>query len=203
MFRMLQNLTAYSLARDALRAGKAPLLLDGVAAIHKAHLTAALCAELGRGAMVLTADEAAATRLMEDINRFFGEERALLFPEREFTYHSVESVSREYEQLRLGVLRRLQRDPSLIVVGTVTAALQPTLPPQQLSAATLTLRVGEEYPPQRLLDFLVQAGYQRTEQVEGIGQFAARGGIVDFYTPQYSYPMRLEYWGDEVLKIFS
>lgn len=36
MFRMLQNLTAYSLARDALRAGKAPLLLDGAAAIHKA-----------------------------------------------------------------------------------------------------------------------------------------------------------------------
>ena len=198
MFRMLQNLTAYSLARDALRAGKAPLLLDGAAAIHKAHLTAALCNDLGRGAVVLTADEAAATRLAEDINRFFGEERALLFPEREFTYHSVESVSREYEQLRLGVLRRLQKDPALLAVGTVTAALQPTLQPEQLIAATLTLKVGEEYPPQRLLDFLVQAGYQRTEQVEGIGQFAARGGIVDFYTPQYSYPMRLEFWGDEV-----
>ena len=198
MFRMLQNLTAYSLARDALRAGKAPLLLDGAAAIHKAHLTAALCNDLGRGAVILTADEAAATRLAEDINRFFGEERALLFPEREFTYHSVESVSREYEQLRLGVLRRLQKDPALLAVGTVTAALQPTLQPEQLIAATLTLKVGEEYPPQRLLDFLVQAGYQRTEQVEGIGQFAARGGIVDFYTPQYSYPMRLEFWGDEV-----
>ena len=125
MFRMLQNLTAYSLARDALRAGKAPLLLDGAAAIHKAHL---IVAE-GRGAVVLTADEAAATRLAEDINRFFGEERALLFPEREFTYHSVESVSREYEQLRLGVLRRLQKDPTLLAVGTVTAALQPTLLP--------------------------------------------------------------------------
>ena len=198
MFRMLQNLTAYSHARDALRAGKAPLLLDGAAAIHKAHLTAALCSDLGRGAVVLTADEAAATRLAEDINRFFGEERALLFPEREFTYHSVESVSREYEQLRLGVLRRLQKDPALLAVGTVTAALQPTLLPEQLIAATLTLKVGEEYPPQKLLDFLVQAGYQRTEQVEGIGQFAARGGIVDFYTPQYSYPMRLEFWGDEV-----
>ena len=49
-----------------------------------------------------------------------------------------------------------------------------------------------------LLDFLVQAGYQRAEQVEGIGQFAARGGIVDFYPPQYSWPIRLEYWGDEV-----
>ena len=70
--------------------------------------------------------------------------------------------------------------------------------PEQLSAATLSLRVGQEYPPQKLLEFLVQAGYQRAEQVEGIGQFAARGGIVDFYPPQYSWPIRLEYWGDEV-----
>ena len=198
MLQKLQNLAAFSSACQALRAGKSPLLLDGLAAVHKAHFAAALCRVLGRGAVLLTDEEAAATRLMEDINRFYGEERALLYPEREFTYHSVESVSREYEQLRLGVLRRLQRDSSLIVVGTVTAALQPTLSPQQLSAATLSLRVGQEFPPQKLLEFLVQAGYQRAEQVEGIGQFAARGGIVDFYPPQYSWPIRLEYWGDEV-----
>ena len=198
MLQKLQNLAAFSSACQALRAGKSPLLLDGLAAVHKAHFAAALCRVLGRGAVLLTDEEAAATRLMEDINRFYGEERALLYPEREFTYHSVESVSREYEQLRLGVLRRLQRDPSLIVVGTVAAALQPTLLPEQLSAATLSLRVGQEYPPQKLLEFLVQAGYQRAEQVEGIGQFAARGGIVDFYPPQYSWPIRLEYWGDEV-----
>ena len=198
MLQKLQNLAAFSSACQALRAGKSPLLLDGLAAVHKAHFAAALCRVLGRGAVLLTDEEAAATRLMEDINRFYGEERALLYPEREFTYHSVESVSREYEQLRLGVLRRLQRDPSLIVVGTVAAALQPTLLPEQLSAATLSLRVGQEYPPQKLLEFLVQAGYQRAEQVEGIGQFAARGGIVDFSPPQYSWPIRLEYWGDEV-----
>ena len=198
MLQKLQNLSAFSAACQALREGKSPLLLDGLAAVHKAHFAAGFCQSLGKGALLLTADEAAATRLTEDLNRLFGEEKALLFPEREFTYHSVESVSREYEQLRLGVLRRLQRDPSLIAVGTVTAALQPTLSPQQLSAATLSLRVGQEFPPQKLLEFLVQAGYQRAEQVEGIGQFAARGGIVDFYPPQYSWPIRLEYWGDEV-----
>ena len=198
MFQPLQNLPAFGLACDALRAGKSPLLLDGLAAVHKAHFIAALTHTLGRGAVVLTADEASATRLAEDINRFYGEERALLYPEREFTYHAVESVSREYEQLRLGVLRRLQKEPRLIAVACVTAALQPTLPPQRLAAATLTLQPGQEYPPEQLLRFLVQAGYQRAEQVEGIGQFAARGGIVDFYPPQYAWPIRLEYWGDEI-----
>lgn len=49
MLQKLQNLAAFSSARDALRAGKSPLLLDGLAAVHKAHFAAALCRELGRG----------------------------------------------------------------------------------------------------------------------------------------------------------
>ena len=59
MLQKLQNLAAFSSARDALRAGKSPLLLDGLAAVHKAHFAAALCRDfpgtnavmLGRGLM--------------------------------------------------------------------------------------------------------------------------------------------------------
>ena len=71
MLQKLQNLAAFSSACQALRAGKSPLLLDGLAAVHKAHFAAALCRELGRGAVLLTDEEAAATRLMEDIASAF------------------------------------------------------------------------------------------------------------------------------------
>ena len=54
MLQKLQNLAAFSSACQALRAGKSPLLLDGLAAVHKAHFAAALCRELGRGAVLLT-----------------------------------------------------------------------------------------------------------------------------------------------------
>lgn len=64
---------------------------------------------------------------MEDINRFYGEERALLYPEREFTYHSVESVSREYEQLRLGRPAAAAKGPFPHRGGDGGRALQPTL----------------------------------------------------------------------------
>lgn len=50
MLQKLQNLAAFSSACQALRAGKSPLLLDGLAAVHKAHFAAALCRVLGRGA---------------------------------------------------------------------------------------------------------------------------------------------------------
>ena len=198
MATLLQNLPGYREIAGALHSNKTPVLANGLAAIHKAQFIHALCGELARGALVLTADEAAAMRMAEDLCRFAGEEIALAYPEREFTYQAVESVSREYEQQRLGILRRLQQQPQLIVVASVTAALQPTVPPERLRQSILTLTPGQEYPPERLLHFLVEAGYQRADQVEGVGQFSSRGGIVDFYPPQYAWPVRLEYWGDEI-----
>ena len=184
MSHLLGSLEGYRITAEALREHRTPVLVNGLAAIHKAHFIASLTADLGHGALVLTADEAAATRLMEDINRFLGREAALLYPEREFIYHAVETASREYEQQRLGVLRRLQKDHGLIAVASVTAALQPTVPPDTLSDSILTVAPGMELPPNELLRRLVQAGYERAEQVEGVGQFAARGGIVDFFPPQ-------------------
>ena len=56
MLQKLQNLAAFSSACQALRAGKSPLLLDGLAAVHKAHFAAALCRVLATG-VALDADD--------------------------------------------------------------------------------------------------------------------------------------------------
>ena len=45
---------------------------------------------------------------------------------------------------------------------------------------------------------LIRAGYTASSQVEGEGQFSARGGIVDFFPPGSDYPCRCEFWGDTV-----
>lgn len=49
-----------------------------------------------------------------------------------------------------------------------------------------------------LTDFLVRAGYTRCDQVEGPGQFALRGGILDVFSPGLDLPLRMEFWGDEI-----
>ena len=45
---------------------------------------------------------------------------------------------------------------------------------------------------------LIRCGYERTEQVEGPGQFARRGGILDLFSPAEEQPVRMEFWGDEI-----
>lgn len=53
-------------------------------------------------------------------------------------------------------------------------------------------------PLESIVKALLRAGYSRSAQVDGAGQYAVRGGVLDFFTPGEEYPCRLELWGDEI-----
>lgn len=86
-----------------------------------------------------------ATRLCEDVNAFAGKEKALVYPAREFTFRDVEGVSREYEFARLKVLNGISQGRICLVVCSIEALLQYTLPPKTLRENTLALHPGEEH----------------------------------------------------------
>ena len=173
-----------------------PAEMTGLGHIHKAAVAAAL-SEAGPF-LVVTPDEAMATRLCEDINAFAGEDRASVYPAREFTFRDVEGVSREYEFARLKVLSGLVQGKVPMVICGIEALLQYTLPPETLQKNTMALHPGEEHSPQDLTACLVHAGYERRDQVDGVCQFSLRGGILDFYPPHAPAPYRMEFWGDEI-----
>ena len=57
---------------------------------------------------------------------------------------------------------------------------------------------GGSCPPEQVEQALLRCGYSLTDQVEGPGQFARRGGILDFFSPGDREPVRIEFWGDEI-----
>ncbi len=59
------------------------------------------------------------------------------------------------------------------------------------------MKVGSECKLEDLKKYLVSLGYERSDMVEGRGQFAVRGGIVDISLTE-KYGTRIEFWGDEV-----
>ncbi len=190
------QLPEYRAISQAVKGGRLPGCVTGVSGVHKAHLISALCEEHGKKALVITGDEAQAQRLCEDLTALGL--RALFYPYREFAFRDVESASREYEHQRLGVLMAFSGGGCDVVVSCVDAALQFTMPPGELQKRFVTVRGGEKISIQRLCSALLSAGYQRAGQVEGPGQFAQRGGILDFYTPGAPAPVRVEFWGDEI-----
>src|SRR5439155_25710817 len=85
----------------------------------------------------------------------------------------------------------------LLVVAPVLAALQ-GLPPDLGDHEPLQLAAGETHPPQALAAQLSELGYVRADVVEHRGEFAVRGGIVDFFPATARRPVRVDFWGDEV-----
>ena len=193
--KSITYLKEYRQLKEALLAGKDPALAVGLSAIHKAHLAAALGLDTGRPVLVLTDDDSAAARFSADLQGF-ANMPVLQLPARDLVMVDVVGVSRGYEQRRLAALDVL---PSArFAVASVQAAAQRTLPPAALQSAVVTIAAGEEAPLDELTQQLARAGYERCIQVEGMGQFSVRGGILDVFPPQAEHPYRVEFWDDEI-----
>ena len=193
----LHDIPEYRALEAAIDSGACPVAFSGLSAVHRAHFAAGLHQELERPVVVVCADEGEAQRMEKDLAALSGEKVATLSA-REFTFHNAAVVSRQYEHRRLSVLRALAAGECPLLVCTVESLLQRTIPKTLLTQAAQVVRLGEAHDLNDLTDTLTAAGYARCQQVEGVGQFALRGGILDFFSPAHPKPVRVEFFGDEI-----
>ena len=192
----LRRVPEYRALENAVKRGKTPAAVTGVASVHKANIVHALLAETGRPGLLLAGDEAEAARLVEDLDAMGTP--AVFYPLRDFSLRDTEGSSHEYERQRIEALTRLQNGQALCIVTTIDAALQYALPPEKLRERTVALEGGQAITVEETVQALVRCGYVRADQIDGTGQFARRGGIVDFFSPGGEAPVRIEFWGDEI-----
>lgn len=197
LFRqILKNKEAASL--PLLReSGGLPALISGLSAVHRANLAAALAENTEEKMFILCPDDTTAENFANDLRSMLGEEISVIGM-REFTFYPAEAASRQSEQNRIAALYSLAKETVRIHVASIPGILQRTLPPDILLKASFEIGNGSTCPPEDLEDALIRCGYIRTEQVEGPGQYARRGGILDFFSPSSHDPIRIEFWGDEI-----
>ena len=160
-------------------AGRCPVAASGLSPVHRAFVAAGIALRAERPVVLLCADEVDAARLSKDVSALL-EQPVMQLPAREFTFHTAATASHQWEQRRLAVLKAMADGAAPVVAATVEGFLQRTLPPAALARASFELKMGASYDLNELCDRLTAAGYARCEQVEGPGQFAVRGGILDF-----------------------
>ena len=176
-----------------------PALVTGVSAIHKAHFIAGLLGgECARKTVVVMKNESDAVKLCADINMLLGENAALLCPEKEMILADTEASSKEYEHKRINALSALISGKCRAIVCSASAAIQLTIPPEELQSHTFEISCGDEIDKDELIKKLISAGYSRAGQIDGNGQFSVRGGIVDVFPPSSDVPFRMEFFGDEI-----
>ncbi len=194
--QVLNKSNEYGAILRAMHGGKTPLGLVGVSLIHRAHFVHSLCIDAKKKGLVITPDEASAQKLTRDLNAMGT--KAFFYPTRDISFADVQAQSREYEQQRIGVLMNMQKGKYDVVVCSVAAAIQKTMPPKELKNRSITIKQNDDISSDVLVKSLLKAGYIRSDAVDGIGQFATRGGIIDFFPPHRQMPIRIELWGDTI-----
>jgi len=197
LLELLERLPEYQALLEELRAGRRTVSVYGMSPVHQAQFAAAVRRGLDRPICVIARDERAAELLQGDYAACAGEP-GLLLPTREPVFHNIENASHEDEQKRLKALSGFRRGASGALFTTPEGLMLYTLPPALLDKASLTLRTGKDHDVRELTRQLTDWGYARTESVEGPGQFALRGGILDVFPPDDAQPVRAEFWGDTV-----
>jgi len=198
--RILQSRPVARAAEGAAR-GRT-LRIGGVWGSAGPAVAAALGRRAQRPVLLVTAHIDAADDAADDVEVLTGRP-ALLLPAWEVdvgTDHLNEEVTGE--RLRVCTLLAAgpgERDePADVIVAPAMALLQPVPTPAGLAAGRLELAVGDERDIEDLAGWLVDAGFERVEQIDQQGEFARRGGIVDIFPAGTAQPVRIEFFGDQI-----
>ncbi|MBO4836114.1 MAG: transcription-repair coupling factor [Clostridia bacterium] len=192
--RLLQSPLPQQLLDSARSAGGAAAyaLCEG----GRAALTAALAKKAGCPVLYVAPGAREAARIAEDINQFLpGSAAAFRSRERQF----VRAIaSREAEWQRLSALDGVRTGRIRVLCVPADALLWRMTPPELYDALTVSCSVGDTQQPAQLISRLTEAGYERVDMVEGPGQCALRGDILDVFPPSAQSALRLEFFGDEI-----
>lgn len=173
------------------------LCVSGLFPVAKANIINALCRAKKTAALCIASDEREAQTLCNDLSCMGLS--AFVYPVRDYNFLGEISVrSHEYEHQRLKVLLKLLGGECDAVIACADAACQLTVPRKALKEAVIVLEEGKEVPVDKAVRALTVLGYERFDAVDGSGQFSLRGGILDFFMPDSEYPVRAEFWGDEI-----
>ena len=192
----LKSIPEYKTLLQTVGSGKSAAV-TGIGQINRSHLISGILQDSGRPLVVICQDDMAAKRLQSELNAFLSQTFPVL-PHRELTLYDSAVVSRGWEQKRLRQFYDLQSGKLPLQIMTWESLSQRTMPPQVLRGSAFFLKTGGIYEIDDLLARLAASGYSRCPMVEGPGQYAVRGGILDIFSPAADFPIRIEFFGDEL-----
>lgn len=180
--------------------GKSPQLICGASGSQRNLLVAGLQRK-AKNLLVVTAHIDGAQKVVTDLSTFLPDEQVLLFPPANPLPFGVVAQSPEVVGQRLAVLEHLYLGKPGIVVTPIESLAQKLVPLDVWQRSYLALRPGMQLALPEVSLRLVSLGYERTDLVEGPGQFSIRGGIIDVYTLTHRHPFRIEMFDDEIESI--
>ena len=198
----LRDLEEYNEIKKKLLSpkGKGILQLCGCVESQRVHLMQGL-GEAFKRTLIITYDEQRARAIYEDM-KFFREPVAL-YPAKDFIFFNADIKSNLLVKERMKALKMLLEEESATLITTIDGLMDSLIPLEELEQYIFQIEEGAILERDALIKKLFSMGYEKTTLVEGGGQFAVRGDIVDIYPLTEELPFRINFFDDEVEKIVA
>ena len=193
----LQNLNEYKEILSYIEKSDGAALINGLLPMQKPHIAYSLFKELKKQILFIANSDLEAKKVYEDLDGYIKGKVEYLSSQDIYFYH-LDAKDRSEEAKKLKTLFKLAKGEKVIVVTSVEAILRKYIPKKVLIDNVITFKVGDIVDIEKLTDTLVNLGYERVSKVEGFGQFSIRGGIIDIFSLEYTNPIRMELFDDEV-----
>lgn len=185
--------------KEAEKKGRMPVEMVGTDAFARYYTMD--CLGAGRVKLIVTYNEDRAKEIFEAYNFF--DKRILYYPSKDVLFYSADIHGHTILRQRMEVVRAIIEQELTTVVVSIDALLNKLVPLDEIRAHILTLRLGETLDLEQMKKVLTALGYERNDWVDGVGQFAIRGGILDIFPMSSECPFRVELWGEDIDSIRS
>ena len=157
---------------------------------------------LNKGSYLLVASNLfKAQKIYSSLVSFLSKDDVLLFPSDELIRAETIAQSKEMSAHRLYVLDEILKRKNVIVVANLSSALRYLPSPALFKEQTFSLKVGGHYNIQDIKTKLITDGYSLVNKIDQSLQFAIRGDVLDIFSVNNDYPVRIEFFDDEIESI--
>lgn len=176
-----------------------PVMISGCIDTQKIHLVHAVVNDY-RFRLIITGDEAKAREMQED-SRFF-DKSSIYYPAKDFIFYSADVHGNQLAGERLRCIQKIiaaqDNKTNITVITTIDGCVDMLMPLQRYRDNIIHFKNSDIIDTEKLISKLVGIGYTRVPMIDGQGQFAVRGGIIDIFSYTDETPVRIELWDDEI-----
>ncbi len=175
------------------------VMISGCIDTQKIHLVHAAVNDY-RFRLIITGDEAKAREMQED-SRFF-DKSSIYYPAKDFIFYSADVHGNQLAGERLRCIQKIiaaqDNKTNITVITTIDGCVDMLMPLQRYRDNIIHFKNSDIIDTEKLISKLVGIGYTRVPMIDGQGQFAVRGGIIDIFSYTDETPVRIELWDDEI-----
>ena len=146
--------------------------------------------------VIVTNDAKKAREMYEDFAIY--NKNVILYPAKDFLFLNAEIHGNYIISERLNVIKNIIENNDSIIITTIDGLMDKLIPVEIIEENVIMISSQDSLDLEEVKSKLVNMAYERVSQVQGPGQFAMRGEILDVFPVTEESPVRIDLWGDEI-----